>query len=543
MREITQSRVTLFSLFLIIIGVYLSGISDDLFGNAVKYASISKELLLREDWMKLTYRGGEPYLQKPPLFFWVNTISLKLFGVNPLAYRIPSLLFFIFGLYSLFKLTTLCYNKETGLLATLLTACSLVSLMFMNNVKIDMFMMNTIIFAVWQFFLALKQNKWINYILGFIGCGIALLIKGPIGICIPAFIVAGEIISKKDWQNLLNIKWYIVGLPITLLSLLPATLIVYKQFGMDGVIFYFWTNNAGRISGEYLAGSRGPFFYIHTIAWLALPWSILLFRAVFLEAKQVWNNRIKKEGHGLFLGSMLFLIIISISSFKRQHYPIPILPFLFAITAHWTFPLLKHNPKWFSISHITLSVLLLLGALFVSFYFIPNNYSHLAILLMVIPVLLLFKYYHLSNGTKVLLTSLTSILIVGSLMNSRFYPFLLSHDGYIKACKIVNRSSLNDQALYQYRTYGEETFFYLNSPAHNLETLENWHPTQQHIWLLTDEEGKETFSRLHQDNYTSQLIKHQKVSQPKWLWSSKDRSQSLYLIKFKNSSAQTAIAD
>jgi hypothetical protein len=38
------------------------------------------------------------------------------------------------------------------------------------------------------------------------------------------------------------------------------------------LLFYFWTNNAGRITGSYIGNnSIDPFFYFHTLLYIFLP--------------------------------------------------------------------------------------------------------------------------------------------------------------------------------------------------------------------------------------------------------------------------------
>ena len=87
--------------------------------DASQYASISKEMLERGDYLTFTDAGRE-YLDKPPLLFWVSGISMKLFGVNNVAYRVPALLATLLALYSTFRLAVLYYDKSTGYLSVII---------------------------------------------------------------------------------------------------------------------------------------------------------------------------------------------------------------------------------------------------------------------------------------------------------------------------------------------------------------------------------------------------------------------------------------
>ena len=53
-----------------------------------RYAEIPREMLATGDW--LTPRlNGVLYFEKPPLQYWLSAISMKLFGLNGAAARLP----------------------------------------------------------------------------------------------------------------------------------------------------------------------------------------------------------------------------------------------------------------------------------------------------------------------------------------------------------------------------------------------------------------------------------------------------------------------
>ena len=51
------------------------------------YAEVAKEMLASRDWASLTWNGF-PFLQKPPLQFWLTALTYKLFGINEFAARL-----------------------------------------------------------------------------------------------------------------------------------------------------------------------------------------------------------------------------------------------------------------------------------------------------------------------------------------------------------------------------------------------------------------------------------------------------------------------
>src|SRR5579872_3927342 len=54
-----------------------------------RYAQVAREMLERRDWITPTL-GGQPWLEKPPLFYWQAMLAYSIFGVSDWAARLPS---------------------------------------------------------------------------------------------------------------------------------------------------------------------------------------------------------------------------------------------------------------------------------------------------------------------------------------------------------------------------------------------------------------------------------------------------------------------
>ena len=111
---------------LIIISVcgYITGMFNPIMEiDAMQYASMSRELLRGENFLHLL-DNGQPYLDKPPLIFWVTALFFKIFGVSDFVYRLPSVLFSVLTIYAVFQFARLYYSRQTALIAALiLSSC------------------------------------------------------------------------------------------------------------------------------------------------------------------------------------------------------------------------------------------------------------------------------------------------------------------------------------------------------------------------------------------------------------------------------------
>ena len=80
------------------------------------HAAIAQEMVQRGDYVTPTFRG-EPFLDKPILFFWAEAASLRLVGHNEAAVRLPPLLFGLFGMVTVALLGRALFGEPAGLAA------------------------------------------------------------------------------------------------------------------------------------------------------------------------------------------------------------------------------------------------------------------------------------------------------------------------------------------------------------------------------------------------------------------------------------------
>ncbi|MGC2647288.1 MAG: glycosyltransferase family 39 protein, partial [Candidatus Sulfotelmatobacter sp.] len=54
-----------------------------------RYAQVAREMLERRDFVTPVL-GGQPWLEKPPLYYWQAMVAYTIFGVSDWAARLPS---------------------------------------------------------------------------------------------------------------------------------------------------------------------------------------------------------------------------------------------------------------------------------------------------------------------------------------------------------------------------------------------------------------------------------------------------------------------
>ena len=130
--------------------VYVFGLFIPLMENdAAQHAVMAMRMVQENDFLHL-FRGEIPYLDKPHMHFWLSAFSMKLFGINHIAYRLPAVLFTILGAYSCFRLAKYWYTHFVGYIAALVFLSTQAIFLANHDVRTDAVLTGATIFGFWQ---------------------------------------------------------------------------------------------------------------------------------------------------------------------------------------------------------------------------------------------------------------------------------------------------------------------------------------------------------------------------------------------------------
>jgi 4-amino-4-deoxy-L-arabinose transferase-like glycosyltransferase len=479
------------------LGVYVAGLFPETTVDSAKYASVSRNIFENGDFIHLNIHG-EPYLQKPPLLFWLAAVFFRIFGISMFAFKLPNLLFSFLGIYSTYRLGCLIYDKRTGIIAAVIYSTSEALFLYSMDVHTDLLLTSNIIFGTWQLAEFISKRRVHNFILGFTGVGLAMISKGVIGLIVPVISIAGFLIMKKDYRTLFSIKW-LAGVPVLLLILYPTLKGLYDQFGSTGLEFYFWSNNIDRVRGVYTSGGHDYFFYFHTLAYLFLPWALFAYTAFIKDLRIWWNRRLSilnVESAYCYSPVIFLAIIICSSSQQSPHYLLPTIPFVSILTAGLIKDVAFDDlyPRTYKLMLIfrTIIVALIWFLAFIMIvYFFPTRNLLIWIPVLLLFVLIIYSYLRLkSKIQKLIIPALISILALSFVANIVYMPSALKYHGPIQASYLYNRLANDDSKLYTYDYSQFETYFYPKNVSSIVykEQLKGI-LANGHCWFITSEKG------------------------------------------------------
>jgi dolichol-phosphate mannosyltransferase len=291
-----------------------------------RYAEIPRQMLEEGRWLVPTLHG-QPYLDKPPLLYWLVIGAYRLFGAHDWAARlVPGLagvatvlLTFWWGRRALgvragfCGAVALCLSAEFVYRARMLTMDPLLCLWVVAALACAHAALSGH---------ALRRRWWLA---AAAACGLGLLTKGPVALALVAVPVAAfrfldQRCPKIRIANMCLFLVFAAGLAA------PWYLAVAVQEpGFAG--YFFWTHNVQRFLAPF-DHAKPAWFYLPGLLAGLLPWTLLLPGLVrFLGRRSQRCAARRPAGLGFLLLSCVWcLLFFSASGCKRAGYVLPALP-------------------------------------------------------------------------------------------------------------------------------------------------------------------------------------------------------------------------
>lgn len=431
--------------------------------DAALYAGIAKQIVWRNDWVNL-FADGKDWLDKPHLPFWTSALSFRIFGINTFAYKLPAFLCWLLGARFTYLFARHFYGEGTAQAAALIYLTALHAIISSNDVRAEPYLTCFLIASSWYLAKAMG-NAW-NIVPAAFFTGLAMMTKGPF-VLIP--VGSGMLLHwamRQDWRQLLQWRWY-AYLALCAVFVLPEIWCLYLQFdaqpgktvfgrqGVSGIRFFLWDSQFGRFFNTGpIKGKGDPFFFLHTLLWAFLPWSLLLYAALF--------QRFRRLRHGeewITLGAGIFtLLVFSLSRFQLPHYLNILFPYFSVLLAAWLCALPGMKKVFVTQRVISLIMVILLAGITVLFR-PPFWWVYL-----VITAIALVVWGRLRKPEDVLRVSVLAGVCAGIFLNAFFYPELVTYQGGSTTAEWKNKKFPGEKVnFYKINSYSFE--FYSDAPV------------------------------------------------------------------------------
>jgi len=321
-----NNKSFLINFLIVVLGslVFISGIgSVRLFDwDEINFAESAREMLLTGDWFNVQI-NFESFWEKPPLFIWMQALSMKLFGVGEFAARFPNAIMGVITLLVLFNIGRKAKDEQFGLLWMLMYLISTLPFLYFKSGIIDPWFNFFIFLGIYYF------NRYSNP--EFFQCrmknaaasatfiGLAIMTKGPVAFLIFCLTFFFWLILKRfafsfRWRDVIVFLLVLcmVGGSWFIALALTGHNDVIKDF-IDYQIRLFETKDAGH-GGFFLYHFVILFFGVAPASIFALP----AFRPSFIKKEK--NNTVIELYWWMYVSFWVVLILFTIVRTKIVHY-------------------------------------------------------------------------------------------------------------------------------------------------------------------------------------------------------------------------------
>lgn len=326
--------------------------------DEINFAESAREMIVSGDYLTVQI-DFMPFWEKPPLFIWMQVLSMKIFGINEFAARFPNAICGIVTLLVLFNIGRKMVNNQFGVLWVVVFASSVLPFFYFKSGIIDPWFNLFIFLGIYNTFKFIltdqkeKKNLFISLSGVFIGLGI--LTKGPVALLIYG-LVCGIFYTIKMFR--VKIKWKHIFLFLLTVSLVGgAWFILQIVSGNFSVVKQFFVYQI-RLLTTKDAGHGGFFLYHFIVLFIGVfPASVFALRSFWREKRED-AERLYEFKNWMMILFWTVLILFTIVKTKIVHYSsLCYFPLTF-LGAYGIFKLKAQGkvfPRWLKVLIISIS--------------------------------------------------------------------------------------------------------------------------------------------------------------------------------------------
>jgi 4-amino-4-deoxy-L-arabinose transferase-like glycosyltransferase len=282
--------------------------------DEINFAESAREMIVSGNYLTVQI-NFEPFWEKPPLFIWMQVLSMKIFGINEFAARFPNAIGGIVTLLALYNIGKQLYNKRFGILWVLVYAGSFLPFFYFKSGIIDPWFNFFIFLGVYYILKYLHDPKTKFSILSALFIGLSILTKGPVGFLIFAIAFGIYLITKKFR---VKINWVDVGIYAIVLAFVGGFWFILQILDGNYSIIVDFIEYQIKLFRTEDAGHGGFLLYHFVILFIGVfPASIFALKSFRRNYDDSLQQKMRLMMVVLF---WTVLILFTIVSTKIVHY-------------------------------------------------------------------------------------------------------------------------------------------------------------------------------------------------------------------------------
>ena len=311
------------------------------------YAEIAREMVTRGDWV-IPHVNGLPYMEKPPLYFWLTASTFRLFGPSEWATRLWSAISALGTVLLTWRIGRRLYGAQAGLLAGVVVATVVGNALYVRRASTDQLFVSCLTLAMYGFLRDVERpdRGRARFLFVYVGAALGVLAKGFIGLVFPVLIIGLGLLAvgrfgarpamSPGWRELNLAR----GLALFAAIAVPWHALVawrspmlFNFYVVDNHLLRFL--NARRYVEDDVPSSTLAFL-VASFLW-AFPWSVFALarcgsdssrRAQDLPPPEPGSSPYARWRPVIVIWLVAIVGLFAASRFKHEYYALPAFPAL-----------------------------------------------------------------------------------------------------------------------------------------------------------------------------------------------------------------------
>ena len=287
--------------------------------DEINFAEIAREMIVTGDWSRPQI-GYLPFHEKPPLFIWMQAVSMSLFGVGEFAARFPNAVCGILTLLVLYRMGERLHGRTFGALWALAYIGSILPHLYFRSGIIDPWFNLFIFLGVDRIMQLVHQDRTRDAVLGGLYLGLAVLTKGPVGVLIPGLTVA-VYWTLSRFRAQLPWKGFGILALATLATVATWGLYDLVRNGPEFMVAFFWRQVAMLTTED---AGHGGFAGYHFVVLLigCFPASVFALQELLKPARSAAGDEGSTRDARRWMVILFWVVLILFSLVKTKivHY-------------------------------------------------------------------------------------------------------------------------------------------------------------------------------------------------------------------------------
>jgi hypothetical protein len=288
------------------------------------YATIALEMARDGDWV-MPHANGLPYLEKPPLYFWLTALTFRLLGPSEWTTRLWSALPLLGTVLLTWRIGRRLYGDVAGLLAGVVMATVAGNALYVRKASADQLFVFCLTLSIYGFLRDAERadRGSRRFLLFYLGVALGVLAKGFIGL-FPLVIVglALVVVRRLSWRDLNLVR----GVALVMLMAGPwHALVAWRSPVLSGVYvldahLLRFVNARRYVEADVPISTLG--FLAASFVW-AFPWGVF----TLARAEPGWTPPARWRPV-IALWLVVVVGVFALSRFKHEYYALPAFPAL-----------------------------------------------------------------------------------------------------------------------------------------------------------------------------------------------------------------------